>query len=670
MGTQNYFPGKVASTGETALPLNKSNNNLNMVWASITLAAAFWFFEPISYSILLNDGTFVQHWLQPDQDRVEMRTVIVALLLLFGVYAQIMLGRQKQAYLQLKNNSQLLRKIVDNAHDAFFSIDATGKIIDWNPAAENMFGWSRQHAIGQNITETIIAPEYRHTFSCELKSFSESGQTKLLNTRSEASLWHRDGFAFPAELSIVPLSAGSSFIFTGFVRDISERKLAEERLFHLAHTDTLTGLPNRQSFNDILSQEISIAHRHQQRLAVMFLDLDQFKAVNDSLGHDAGDQLLRETAKRLQGCIRDSDTLARIGGDEFVFVLPNIHSNNEPGNICERILNTLKEPFHINDNECFIGASIGISMYPQDGDNLETLEKHADIAMYRAKAAGKNGYKYYNTDMSEHVLKRMEMAREMHHAIKRNEFYVLYQPQVDINNGKLVGLESLVRWQHPDMGAVMPDEFISFAEESGVILPLGELVLRTTCEQGKTWLKMGIPPLQLAVNFTPRQFSDKGLVKMITSNLHACGFPAESLEVEITENNAMDDVEASRKILHTLKDLGVGVAIDDFGTGFSSLGYLKNFPVTTLKIDKKFIDGVISDKKDAAIVAMIIEMAHIMDMKVIAEGVENEDQLAFLRKHGCDIGQGYLFSKPLDARHVPEFFKVCENNPLKLYNRK
>jgi len=212
----------------------------------------------------------------------------------------------------------------------------------------------------------------------------------------------------------------------------------------------------------------------------------------------------------------------------------------------------------------------------------------------------------------------------------------------------------------------MPDEFISFAEESGVILPLGEHVLRTTCEQGKTWLKMGLPPLQLAVNFTPRQFSDKGLVKMITSNLNDCGFPAKSLEVEITENNAMDNVEASRDILHTLKDLGVGVAIDDFGTGFSSLGYLKNFPVTTLKIDKKFIDGVISDKKDVAIVTMIIEMAHMMDMKVIAEGVENEDQLAFLRKHGCDIGQGYLFSKPLDAKHVPEFFKYLRKQPAQI----
>jgi len=669
MGTQNYSSGKTASTEKMTPPLNTSGNSLNMVWASITLAALFWFFEPLSYSILLNDGAFIEHWLRPDPSRLEMRTVIVALLLLFGVYAQIMLGRQKNAYAQLKDNTQLLRQIVDNAHDAFFSIDATGKIIDWNPAAETMFGIPRSHALGQNITETIISPESRQEFAHELKSFSKSGQTKLLNTRSEARLWHRDDYAFPAELSIVPLSVGNAFIFTGFVRDISERKQAEERLFNLAHTDSLTGLPNRQSFNEILLHEISIAHRHHQKLAVMFLDLDQFKAVNDSLGHDAGDQLLREASKRLQGCIRDSDTLARIGGDEFVFVLPNIHSTNEPDNICKRILDTLKDPFHINNTDCFIGASIGISLYPQDGNQLETLEKHADIAMYRAKAAGKNGYKFYNTDMSEYVLKRMEMTREMRYALKKNEFYVLYQPQVDISSGKLVGLESLVRWQHPEMGIIMPDEFISFAEESDIILPLGEHVLRTTCEQGKIWLDMGLPPLQLAVNFTPRQFSDNGLVEMITDNLHACGLPPESLEVEITENNAMDDVETSRDILHTLKSLGVGVAIDDFGTGFSSLGYLRNFPVTTLKIDKKFIDGVISNKKDAAIVTMIIEMAHMMDIKVIAEGIENEDQLAFLQKHGCDIGQGYLFSKPLTASHVPEFFNTCENSPINLHHR-
>lgn len=651
-----HSPERIASAGETSLPPNILNSHMNMVWASIVLAALFWFFEPVSYALLLNDGRFIQHWLQPDQDRIEMRTVIVCLLLLFGIYAQIMLGRQQQAYRQLKNNTQLLRQIVDNAHDAFFSIDATGQIIDWNPSAEKMFGWSRRHAIGQKITDTIISPEHRHAFSCELESFSISGQTELLNTRSEASLWHRDGYAFPAELSITPLATGDSFIFTGFVRDISERKLTEERLLHLAHTDSLTGLPNRQSFNDVLLQEISIAHRHRQQLAVMFLDLDQFKAVNDSLGHDAGDQLLCETAKRLQDCIRDSDTLARIGGDEFVFVLPNIRSSNEPGAICERILNTLKAPFLINNNECFIGASIGISLYPQDGDELETLEKHADIAMYRAKAAGKNDYKYYHADMSEYVLKRMELAREMHYALERNEFYVLYQPQIDINTGKPVGLESLVRWQHPDMGGIMPDEFISFAEESGTILSLGEFVLRTTCEQGKAWLEMGLPPMHLAVNFTPRQFNDKGLVNMITDNIHAFGLPAESLEVEITENNAMDNVEESREILHQLKTFGIGVAIDDFGTGFSSLGYLQDFPVSTLKIDKKFIAGITHNKKDAAIVTMIIELAHMLDIKVVAEGVETEEQLTFLRKHHCDIGQGYLFSKPLTAARVPEFW--------------
>jgi len=655
MSAQDNSPEGHVPAGEV-LP-DAPEHSQNMVWIAVILAACFWFFEPFSYSFMLADGGFLKHWLQPDQEQVQLRTSIAALLLLFGIYAQLMLTRQRRAYTQLKNRSQLLRLIVENAHDAFFSIDATGKIIDWNPTAEQMFGWPRNMAIGRNIAETIIAPACRQAFSDELHAFSASAQGKFLNRQSEASLWHREEYEFSAEISIVPLAVGDSFIFNGFARDISERKLAEERLKQLAHTDTLTGLPNRQSFNNLLRQEIGLARHSQQNLAVMFLDLDHFKAVNDSIGHDAGDQLLRETAKRLQDCIRDTDTIARLGGDEFVFILPNISSADEPSRVCGRILNSLSGSFHIHNHECFIGASIGISLFPRDGDSLEILEKHADIAMYRTKAAGKNGFKYYEPDMSKYVLKRMKMDRALRYALQRDELQVLYQPQVDINSGALVGLESLVRWQHPEMGLILPDEFIGLAEESGLILPLGEYVLRSTCKQARIWLDADLPPVQLAVNFTPRQFADKGLVKLVTDTLMDSRLDPGCLEVEITESSAMDNVEVSRDVLQALKQLGVKVAIDDFGTGFSSLGYLKTFPITTLKIDRTFIAGVTSDKKDAAIVTTIIEMAHNLDLKVVAEGVETGEQLAFLRKHGCDIGQGYLFSPPLGVEQVAEFIQ-------------
>jgi diguanylate cyclase (GGDEF)-like protein/PAS domain S-box-containing protein len=647
------FPQDAPVSGE--LGLDDSAGSLNMVWIAIALATVFWFFEPVVYSFVLSDGSFIRHWLQPDQEQVQMRTAIVALLLLFGIYAQVMIARQRQAYERLKNKSNLLRLVVDNAHDAFFSIDAKGKIIDWNPTAEKMFGWSRDEAMGRELVNTIISPGDREAFSKELKAFSGSSQARFLNTQYETSLWHREGYEFPAEISIVPLAIGNTYIFNGFARDISERKLAEERLKHLAHHDSLTGLPNRQSFNNLLLQEIGIARHHRQRLAVMFLDLDHFKAINDSLGHDAGDQLLCETAKRLQDCIRDSDTIARIGGDEFVFILPNVHGTEAPTRICKRILNTLTRAFYINNQECFVGASIGISMYPEDGDSVETLEKHADIAMYRAKAAGKNGFKFYKPDMSKYVVKRMKMERALRHALDREQLQVLYQPQIEIGTGEVAGLESLVRWQHPEMGTIMPDEFIGYAEDSGLILPLGEYVLRTTCEQGKAWLEAGLQNLQLAVNFTPRQFADKGLVRMVEKILSESGLPPNRLEVEITEGSAMKDVERSRNVLHALQRLGVNAAIDDFGTGFSSLGYLKNFPITALKIDRTFIAGVTHDQKDAAIVTTIIEMAHNLGLKVIAEGVETDEQLAFLQKHGCDVGQGYLFSVPLTPEEVPDF---------------
>ncbi len=432
-------------------------------------------------------------------------------------------------------------------------------------------------------------------------------------------------------------------------------ELAAVEIEHLAYHDALTGLPNRPLFIDRLIVALAQAHRAHQKLAVFFLDLDRFKDINDSLGHTIGDTLLKAVAERVRRCVREGDTIARFGGDEFTLLIPKIENIEDAAKIALKINETLKIPFFVNERELFVTTSIGVSIYPADGADPETLVRNADTAMYRAKEQGRDNYQLYAADMNAQALERLGLENSLRKALSQNELVLHYQPQIDARSGAIVGVEALVRWQHPERGLLSPAHFISVAEMSGLIVPIGEWILRTACRQLKTWQRKVDQEFTVAVNLSARQFQQPDLVDMIRSAVHETGIEPSSLEVEITESNAMQNAENTMYILRELKTLGVRISMDDFGTGYSSLNYLKRFPIDTLKLDKSFINDITTDASDAAIVSAVIQMAHSLSLHVTAEGVERQDQLEFLRRQNCDTIQGYLFSKPLPADQLEAF---------------
>ena len=423
----------------------------------------------------------------------------------------------------------------------------------------------------------------------------------------------------------------------------------QEKLNYLAYYDVLTGLPSRTLFQDRLDQALTSANRHEGRLAVLLIDLDNFKNINDSLGHNAGDQLLKQLATRLANSLREGDTVARLGGDEFVSILVNVASEEDVTVVTQRILKLSAEPFTIDDHELFVTCSIGISLYPKDGEDAETLLKNADAALYSAKDKGRNNAQFCSAEMNVKALQRLTLENDLRQALKRQEFLLHYQPRVDLCSGEITGMEALVRWQHPEQGLVPPGSFIPAAEDSGLIVPLGTWVLHTACAQNKAWQAAGLKPVCVAVNLSARQFRQQDLVELVTRILRETGLDAAYLELELTESMIMHDVEATIATLTRLKAIGVKFSIDDFGTGYSSLSYLKRFPIDFLKIDQSFVRDLTTDPDDAAITKTIISMAHDLGHKVIAEGVETEEQKSFLQLHHCDEMQGYLFSRPVPA---------------------
>ena len=426
------------------------------------------------------------------------------------------------------------------------------------------------------------------------------------------------------------------------------RKRAESNLTFLANHDALTSLPNRFMFNERLMQALARAHRQDKMVAVLFIDLDRFKIINDTLGHDAGDRLLIELAGRLRGCLRENDTIARQGGDEFVVMIEDIRDPSQVTGVAQKILETVAEVHVLGGQEFHVTASIGISVYPDEGVDLQTLLKNADIAMYRAKEQGKNNFQFYSAEMNQHTFERLALETSLRRAIERQEFLLHYQPKIDLRSGRIVGVEALVRWKHPDLGMVSPVQFIPLAEETGLIGPIGDWVLRTACAQAKHWIANGASEISVAVNFSARQFSREDLAQSIASVLFESGLEPRFLEIEITESTVMLDAKRAARVLQQLKDMGVRVAIDDFGTGYSSLGYLKRFPIDSVKIDRSFILDIPHDNDDVAITRAVIAMAHSLRLKVIAEGVETEEQYQFLRDHDCDEMQGYYFREPID----------------------
>ena len=442
--------------------------------------------------------------------------------------------------------------------------------------------------------------------------------------------------------------------YRGTGSEITERKLSEQRIHHIAHHDVLTGLPNRALLQDRLSQAIAYANRSGHPMWVLLIDLDRFKFVNDSLGHKAGDLLLKTVAERLLAAVRASDTVARLSGDEFVAILGESNEATLSPDIVQRVMHAVAQPVILEGKEFFVTCSIGVASY-DGGGNAQHLIEHADIAMYAAKKLGRNSFQFYEPAMNEEAQERLRIENALRKALERGEFALHYQPQVDLDSGRIIGAEALLRWQHPELGLVSPARFIGLAEETGLIVPIGAWVLRTACAQAREWLEHshGHAPMKMAVNLSARQFSQPDLVQMISDVLAETGLPPACLELELTESLFMNDVAQAVSLLHQLKALGVTLSIDDFGTGYSSLSYLRDFPIDVLKIDRSFVNDIATDPDDAAIVVSVIALAHNLQLRVVAEGVESREQLDFLQQHGCDAIQGYYFSRPV----APDLFE-------------
>jgi len=462
------------------------------------------------------------------------------------------------------------------------------------------------------------------------------------------------------------------------ITNISDHRQATERVKYLAHHDNLTDLPNRYLFNDRLKQAIAYAEREKQLLALLFFDIDNFKHINDTIGHKAGDELLKSIAARLMISMRKTDSIsrsstedsehlvARLGGDEFTILLTDVRNIQDPAIVAQRILNMMLEPFIIGVQEVFVTASVGIAVYPADGKDIDTLLINADVAMYQAKNHGKNNYQYYTESMNIFTFERFAIETKLRKAIEQNEFMLFYQPQIDISTGRMIGVEALIRWLQPDLVLIKPGQFIPLAEQTGLIIPIGEWVLRTACAENRAWQKAGLKPMRMTTNVSSIQFAQKNFVESVSSILSDTGLEPKYLQLELTEGTLMQDSQSAIKKLQSLQTMGIQVAIDDFGTGYSSLNYLKKFPLSTLKIDYSFVKDLVTSPNDQAIVKTIINLAHNFNLKVIAEGVENMKQLAFLRECGCEGVQGYLFCPPVNSAVLEEFVKKKKH--LKILN--
>jgi diguanylate cyclase (GGDEF)-like protein/PAS domain S-box-containing protein len=536
--------------------------------------------------------------------------------------------------------------LFEHATEGIFQTTPDGHYLSANPALARIYGHTTPddlithlHDIEQQL---YVQPERRAEFVRLMQA-----QSSVRNF--ESRVYRRDGSIIwiSENARAVKDERGQVLFYEGTVVDITERREHEAALEYQAHHDSLTGLPNRALLGDRIDQAIAHAWRHGYQVAVVFVDLDHFKLINDSLGHHVGDRLLLEVASRLKACVRGNDTVARQGGDEFVLVLTEQHDEDEMLNVVGRLLDAVSQPWSNNGQEYGLSCSIGISCYPRDGEDPDTLLRSADAAMYQAKASGRNTYHCYTPELNQAISERLELETSLRHALERDEFRVYYQPRIDIASGRIVGAEALIRWDCPDKGIVPPDSFISIAEETGLIIPIGQWILREACRQNSAWRRAGLPPIAVSVNLSPIQFRHTGLVDSVADALADSGLDPGSLELEVTESFVMHDAERINVAMQSLKSLGVDIAVDDFGTGYSSLSYLKRFPVDRLKIDKSFVRDIDSDPDDAAIVRAIITLGHALNLRVVAEGVETAAHLDYLKLHGCDEVQGYYFSRPV-----------------------
>jgi diguanylate cyclase (GGDEF)-like protein/PAS domain S-box-containing protein len=560
-----------------------------------------------------------------------------------------------QLELELKASEECSRLVLENSIDAVINIDHQGMITEWNGAAMEIFGYRCEEVLGKELGQFIIPERHRHAHATAMQRLAASLEHEPSGKRVEIEAVRRDGSEFPVELSITSIRRDGLLFFSAFLRDISERKQAEARIRYLALFDALTGLPNRTQLEEHIAYAVSLAKRNNGHIALVFLDLDHFKNINDTLGHSVGDRLLIEIAARLQNGSREQDTVARLGGDEFILLLPD---SNEDGvrRVAEKLLESISRPFiDEKGNELTVSSSIGIAFYPNDGEDFETLLKNADTAMYRAKKDGRNGYCFFTQQMQARSVRNLEVENALRQAVARNQLELYYQPQISAVDGKLIGAEALLRWHNPELGSISPAEFIPIAEEGGLILAIGEWVLRTALTQLKSWMDRGMSPIIVAVNLSAVQFRHAALPQLVSTILDELQLPPEFLELELTESAAMHDPVAAIGIMNNLHERGIRMSIDDFGTGYSSLSYLKKFKVYKLKIDQSFVRDISTDPEDKAIVNAVIQMAHSLGLKTIAEGVETESQLEFVQSQLCDEVQGYYFSKPLPAGQFEDF---------------
>ena len=569
-----------------------------------------------------------------------------------GLFAVIVsdISERKEA----ENKLRLMAEVFKQSGEAIVITTPDNKILATNRSFTLLTGYSQEDVLGK---KPRILKSGRET----TEFYEAMWQSLLKENYWQGEIWDRrkDGSYYPKWLTISVVRNGQGEIinYIASFSDITERKQAEQEIEHLAHHDPLTNLYNRFSLTERLSQSLEEAKRSDQHLAVIFIDLDRFKEINDSLGHHIGDMLLCEVAARLLASVRTSDIVARLGGDEFVVVLPQIQSGMAAALIVEKIRKTVSHTYLLDGRELYTSPSIGISVYPHDGATVQELMKNADTAMYHAKSQGRNNYQFFKQEMNTKVHERLLLESELQLALARDELFLEYQPQIDINAGTVIGVEALVRWRHPLRGIVPPDMFIPIAEETGLILPLGDIVLKTACKQLADWLSEGVPRIRMAVNLSARQFQQSDLPDIVARILTETGIDPRLLELEITESAAMNRPEETIGHLGRLKDMGIALAIDDFGTGYSSLTYLKLFPVNRLKIDRSFVNVIETDVNDAAIVAATIALAHTLGKEVVAEGVETEAQLDFLKYQQCDVVQGYWFSRPLSARDAADFVR-------------
>ncbi|WP_035408202.1 bifunctional diguanylate cyclase/phosphodiesterase [Bacillus sp. SJS] len=575
-------------------------------------------------------------------------SIAFCMLVIFGIVFISMFVDQRFEHQSIQSERKF-RSVFESANDAIILADSRGVIISWNQGAERMFGYKELEVTGQKL-QMIIPDKFKEAHQRGMDRYLSTKEERVVGQTVELEGLNKNGNEFPIELSLASWKEDQEIYFSSIIRDITERKKTEMKINQMVYRDALTDLPNRLLLNDRLSSAMDQAAANQQQIGIMFMDLDRFKNINDTLGHDAGDQLLIEVAKRIKASLDKSDTVSRQGGDEFIILLPHT-STAEVTKKAQTVIDLFSRSITIKDIELFVTPSIGIAMYPADGRDIDSLVKNADTAMYRVKEDGKNNFQFYAPSMNEIVSKKMQLENGMRKALKQNEFRVVYQPQVEVATGKIIGVEALLRWHHPEWGVISPAEFIPIAEETGLILPIGEWVLHEACLQNKTWQQNGYQPLRMAVNISSRQFQQSNLVEMVRDTLTKTGLHPSFLELELTESIIQDSNHAVHK-MQQLRDMGIHLSIDDFGTGYSSLSYLKTFPINTLKIDQTFTRNIYTDPKDASLVDTIINMAHNLNLKVIAEGVETEEQLQFLETKNCNEAQGYYFSRPISAEDL------------------